>query len=150
VAIEPSVPFTAKETVSCEDSTTTSPIVTGRISTINAELDGGSNVIDHNTQFAIQRVGFDCRITKVTIVAGGGIVGSCVINIYRSSFSEWDTQLTTIVAASKPEIVVGIKYEDSLLLNWQRDLPAGSILLFDPESLSNFKYLLISLDVTRT
>lgn len=87
---------------------------------------------------AYVRVEKNMTIRKVTLLTYGG-TGSCVVDIWKEAYSGFPPASSdSICGASKPQIVSGIKYEDSALPGWSVNLTAGDVLAFDLVSCSVF------------
>lgn len=83
-------------------------------------------------------------ITQVTVLTAGG-PGSCVIDIWKDSYSLFPpTVADTITASAKPTISSAVKYQDTTLTGWTTAVAAGDVLAFHIDSVSTFTYITIS------
>lgn len=91
-----------------------------------------------------------CTIASVTVVTQGG-TGSCVIDIWRDSYTNYPpTVADSICSSNKPTISSGTKYQNSTLTGWTTTLSAGDILFFNLDSVSGFTLVDITLVLNPT
>jgi hypothetical protein len=86
-------------------------------------------------------------IQQVQIVTSGG-PGSCVVDVWKAPFSAFPpTSGNSITASAKPTISSGVKYVDSTLTGWTKNINAGDVLAFFLQSVSTFTQVQIVLEV---
>lgn len=91
-----------------------------------------------------------CTVAEATVLTAGG-PGSCVIDVWRDSYSNYPpTVADSICGASKPTISGGTKYRDATLTGWSKSLAAGDIVTFKLESASGFSLIDITLTLEPT
>jgi len=86
-------------------------------------------------------------IQSVTILADQ--TGSCVFNIYKSTYSSFPT-MTSIVASAKPTLTSAQKSQDTTLSGWTTTINDGDCLKFVLESASTITRASITLKILRT
>ena len=91
---------------------------------------------------------FNCQIKSVNLLSDQ--TGSIVVDILKSSFSNYPGGFNTITAAAIPQIINGIKYEDNILTGWTINLLKDDVLRFDVQSSNLISRLLISLKIIKT
>lgn len=110
-------------------------------------IDGASSVLQTGDvgQFTCDFVG---TIQSVTIL-GQSATGSCVFNIYKSSYANYPT-MTSIVASAKPTVTSAYKSQDTTLTGWTTSVSTGDVVKFTLESVTNFTQLSIIFKILRT
>lgn len=95
-------------------------------------------------------VPFNCHVEHVTVVAEPS--GSAVVDVGSQTYAAFDptTIGTSICAAAKPTLVAAVKYQDSTLTGWTRDLIQGRMLGVTIDSISTITRLVVELQLTRT
>lgn len=87
-------------------------------------------------------------ISKVWVLTEGG-PGSCRIDIRRRAYASYPPgPADSIVAAAKPTIVSGIKYQDITLTGWSKTISADDVLTFHLEETSAFTAISVFLEIT--
>lgn len=124
----------------------TAPVWTDLLAAIPFIIDGGGLVLLTGSQGYLQ-VPFSCEITSVSMLADQ--VGSVQVGIAKGTYGGFPT-VTSIVGATPPEIVAGVKAIDTLLVGWTRNITAGDILQFSINSIATITRLTITLNVKRT
>lgn len=104
--------------------------------TRGASFSGGSSAIIVPTNKVPISIREDCRIAGYVVLTQGG-TGSCVLNIYSSSYGGFPPS-ASICASNKPTISSGVKTQDTTLTGWTTALGAGDTLLVELESSSTF------------
>lgn len=86
-------------------------------------------------------------ILGVTLATQGG-PGSCVVDIWKTSFGSFPpTVANTICASDLPTISGGSTYNDTALTGWTTSYSAGDWIAFSLKSTSVFTYILCELTV---
>jgi hypothetical protein len=99
-------------------------------------------------------VPFACTINRVTLLADRS--GSCVIDVWRCTYAQFDAGAThpvvgdKITASAPPTIASSTKAQDSTLTGWTTSLAAGDVLAFNVNSASVVQRVTISLKVTKS
>jgi hypothetical protein len=94
------------------------------------------------------QVPFACTITKATLLADQ--TGSIVIDIWKDTYANYPpTDADSITASAVPTISSATKSVDSTLTGWTTSITAGDILMFNVDSCTSIKVVLVSLEVTR-
>jgi len=92
-------------------------------------------------------VDFKCTITQVVLLADQ--TGSIVIDIWEDSYANFPpTVADTITAAAKPTIAAGVKDKDDTLTGWTKTIPAGGILAYNVDSVTDIERVTVCLKVT--
>lgn len=100
---------------------------------IEIPFDGGGAVITNGTLYEVE-VPFNCTIEQVTMLST--ISGSLVVDIYKTSYSDYDGGSThpvsgdKITASAPPTISSAYKSQDSTLTGWTKGLSRGDVLRF--------------------
>ena len=115
-------------------------------SALEGELGDGTSVIPVNT-LGDMEIPFDCDIYQATLVASVGS-GSLIVDVRTATFGAFAT-FGSIVGATPPWIVSGIKVQDTALVDWTKPLTRGSILRFKVTSCSGIQQATLSLAVTK-
>ena len=90
-------------------------------------------------------------ITKVRLLSADPATtsGSIVIDIWKDTYANFPpTVADTITASAKPTITTATKSEDATLTGWTTSVAAGDVLLFNVESVTSLKRVVIELTVT--
>jgi hypothetical protein len=140
----------------------TGPTGPSQVSSINFVVDGGGSAITGGTTGATGPNGskgyiivdYACTINSVTLLADQS--GSIVMDIYKTSYSNFDAGVThpvvgdSITASAKPTLSSAVKAQDSTLSGWTTAIAAGSVLSFFINSASTVTRVTLDLKVTRT
>jgi hypothetical protein len=110
-------------------------------------VDGGGLPLLSGPQGYLQ-IPFNCTIFSVSMLADQ--VGSITMDILKGTYAGFPTTASICGVASKPTITAGVKYEDSTLTGWSKNLSAGDILAFNIDSASTVTRVTLTLNVTRT
>jgi len=118
---------------------------------VQTVISGGGSVITTGAKSdADIYIPFDCTITGWTILGDGTQSGSAVIDIWRDTYANFPPVVAdTITAAAKPTITSATKAQSSTLTGWTIDIPAGSVLRFNVDSVSTFTSLKVILSIRR-
>lgn len=95
-------------------------------------------------------VDYACEILKVTMISPS--TGSCVVDIYNTSYSGYPTDLNatnSITASAKPTISSSDKYQDDTLTGWSVSVSPNSFLRFKVDSATDLDELSIFLTVRK-
>lgn len=112
-------------------------------------IDNGASAITagEEGQFPIN---FPCTVTGWTILSYTGS-GSCVFNVYKSTYASFPTMTSMIVGGTKPSITANYKGQNLAISDWNTvSVNTGDIIKFTLESISGFSQLSIALTATRT
>ena len=110
-------------------------------------ISGGGVAITTGIKGDIE-VPFDCRITKVTLLADQA--GSIVVDIGADDYASYPpTVADTITASAKPTIAAATKSQDDTLTGWTTSLTAGDILRFNVDSASTVTRVTVLLTVRK-
>lgn len=118
-----------------------------RVFTIAFIIDGGGAVIAVGEHGHL-RIPIDCTIERVTLLADQ--TGSIKIDIWKDTYANFPpTNADTITGGNEPEIVAGIKDEDSTLTNWTTTIDADDILAYNVDSCATIQRVTVMLKVRR-
>lgn len=116
--------------------------------TVSVTIGDGTNVPTVNTQCWV-RVPFAGTITKATMLAD--VSGSAVIDVWKDTYANYPPVVgDKITASAPPTISAATKSEDSTLTGWTTSITAGDVLLFNLNSVTTCKRLVLTLDITLT
>ena len=112
-------------------------------------INGGGVVIATGLQRGCLKVPFNCTITAAEMV--GDISGSGVVDIWRDTYTNYPPVDADSITASAPVTISGaLKSRNTTLTGWNKNLVAGDYLYYNVDSVTNFTWLLVTLEVTRT
>lgn len=113
-------------------------------------IDGGGSVITTGVAGMGLIVPYACTLVEWTLTAD--VSGSIKIDIWKDTYANFPpTNADSITNASEPEIVSGIKAQDTDLTNWTTTtINAGDILFFNVDSCSTITKALLVFKVTKT
>ncbi len=95
-------------------------------------IDGGGSVIGAGIA-GFLGVPFDCAIEAVELLADQA--GSIKVDIWKATYANFPpTDADTICGGNDPEIVSGIKDQDTTLTGWTIILTEGEVLAFNVDS----------------
>ena len=111
-------------------------------------IDNGASAITAQDEGQFP-VGFPVNITGWTLLSYTGS-GSCVVNIYKSSYASFPVMTSIIGSGTKPSISSGYKGQNLAINDWTTtSVNTGEILKFSIESISGFQQLTIALTAVR-
>lgn len=87
------------------------------------------------------------NIVRATIVTTGG-VGSCTVDIWKSSVGTAPTIAGTICGGTPPAIASGISYDNSTLAGWTTAVSPGNTLTFVLTATTIFTSVVVQLTTT--
>lgn len=122
------------------------------VRTVMVEIGDGSSVVSVGTVKGT-KVDYAGTITSVTMVSlaadGTATSGSAVVDIWKDTYANYPpTVADSICAAAKPTISAATKARDSTLTGWTTSVSAGDFLLFNVDSCSSIKRLLVFLTIS--
>lgn len=119
-----------------------------KVLTITFIIDGGGSAITTGEKGHL-RIPFSCDISRVIMLADRE--GSIKVDIWKDTYALFPpTDADTICGGNEPEISVGIKDEDSILTDWDKEIAGDSILAFNVDSVTDIQRVTISLRVIKT
>jgi len=113
-------------------------------STIEVIVDGAGAAIEPGEKAEVL-VPFAGRVDRVRLIADQ--VGSAVVDIVRSTFTDPPGSGTSITAAAKPELATAARYDDAVLTDWTRDLDVDDVLGVIVEEATDVERLTLVLTV---
>lgn len=117
-------------------------------SSIEIVIDGSGSAITTGVKGYLE-VPFDCTITASRMLADQS--GSIKVDIWKDTYAAYPpTNADTITGGNEPEIVAGLKDEDTTLTSWSTSLTDGDILGFNVDSATTVTRVTLSLTVRRT
>jgi len=112
---------------------------------IDIIIGDGDNVISTGIAVGCE-VPHGILLTSVRVGALDGLTGSIKIDIWKDTYANYPpTDADTITGGNEPEISSGVKDEDTTLTSWTKTLSKGDWLIFNVDSVSTFKKVIISL-----
>jgi hypothetical protein len=113
-------------------------------------IDGGGSAITATALAGVLTVPFDCTLTDVSMLADQ--TGSIAVDIWKTAYANFDSMsvANSIVSATPPTIVSGVKVDDNALNGWTKTFKAGDILGFYVNSCVTITRLSIMLNATRS
>lgn len=116
--------------------------------TITVTIGDGTNVPAANTQCWLT-VPFAGTITKATLLADAS--GSAVVNVWKDTYANYPpTVADKITASAPPTLSAAAKSQDSTLTGWTTSVAAGDTLLFNLDSVTTCKRLVLNLELALT
>jgi hypothetical protein len=139
------------DTTSIHGITNTALLVVGPIvDAIEFVIDGGGSAITTGIKGDLE-VTFACTITRATLLGGGVVNGSIVVDIWKDTYANYPPAVgDSITASAKPTITTALKAQDSTLTGWTTSIAAGDTLRFNVDSVTTFTAVTVSLKVNRT
>lgn len=116
-------------------------------------IDGGGATIATGVKGYLE-VPFACTINEATIL--GDRSSSCVVNVWKCTYAQFDAGSTHPVAGDKitssapPTISTATKNQDATLTGWTTTINAGDILAFNVDSNTAMQRITLDLKVTKT
>ena len=115
---------------------------------INFIIDGGGSAITAGEKGHVE-VPFACTIRAVRLLADQ--TGSIKVDIWKDTYANFPpTDVDSITGANEPEIVSGVKDEDTTLTGWTTSIAKGDILAFNVDTVATVQRVTVSLSVKKT
>jgi hypothetical protein len=115
---------------------------------IDITIDGGGSVISPGVKGHSQRVPYNFRISKVSVLATPS--GSITLDLWKAAYADFSETVpgdaNSITALTPVKIIGGVKSEDAVLENWIRDISAGDILRVNVDACSGITFCTITLE----
>lgn len=106
-------------------------------------IDGGGSAIEAGVA-GDQEVPFNCKIKASTLLASPS--GSIKIDIWKDTYANFPPDnADSICGGNEPEIVAGVKDQDTTLTGWTKTLKKGDILRFNVDSCTDITRVTVSL-----
>jgi len=110
----------------------------------------GVNVITTGVKGAIE-VPFDCYLEMVTMVSVDNTSGSIIVDMWKDVYANYPpVDADSITSSTPPTITTAVKSQDSTLTTWIRSWTKGDIILFNVDSATSVKLVMLSCQVRRT
>jgi hypothetical protein len=112
-------------------------------------IDGGGSAITTGIKGGL-RIPFACTINDVELTSIDGTTGSIVVDIWKDTYTNFPPIISdSICASNKPTISSGTKSQNATLSGWTTTINAGDYLLFNVDSATSVKMVLISFKITK-
>ena len=91
---------------------------------------------------------FDCEIQSATI--SGDTTGSAIVDIWVDAYPAIPNIIDTVVASAKPTLSSQQLQRNTTLTGWTKKITAGSLVVFNLESVSGLKTVTVNLHSIKT
>lgn len=118
-----------------------------KLSTVGTVVDGGGLVLTTG-QKGYAYCPFSCTITAATLIAD--VVGSIVVDIWKSAYNSIPTVANSITASAPPTLTSAQTSQNTTLLGWTTTVAAGDVFGFNINSVSGVKRIALQLTVVRS
>lgn len=139
--------LTAPRTLTLPDLTGTLALTFQVPGVVTVTIGDGTNVPAVGTQCWVT-VPFAATITKATLLAD--VSGSAVVNVWKAAYASYPPVVgNKITASAPPTLTAALKATDNVLTGWTLTVSAGDVLLFNLDSVTTCKRLVLVLELAR-